>query len=91
MRKNEILKIYGTDFAGMTLRLLEAADLAGMIRERTGMKEPVSADPCVGSKPNLVTPSPAMFGATTHPEIVEGIIVYLQNHGFANLMICEGS
>ncbi len=75
----------------MTLQLLETADLAGMIREKTGIKEPDPVDPCIGIKPNLVTPSPAMFGATTHPEIVEGIILYLKKHRFTNLMICEGS
>ena len=71
----------------MTVRLLREADLAGHIREKTGD----DADPCIGIKPNLVTPTPAMYGATTHPEVVEGIIRYLQEHGYTNLMICEGS
>lgn len=94
MKRNEILKIHGTEFTRMTKRLLEEADLAGLIRNKTqglaalGCEKP---DPCIGIKPNLVTPSPAMFGATTHPEVVEGIIQYLQEHGFTNLLICEGS
>ena len=91
MRENEILKIYGTDYIDMTRILLEEAGLAGQIRETIKNRDPGLADPCIGIKPNLVTPSPAMFGATTHPEIVEGIILYLQEHGFTDLMICEGS
>lgn len=45
----------------------------------------------IGIKPNLVLPSPASSGATTHPEIVEGIVCYLQAKGFRRLMILEGS
>ena len=82
MRKNQILKIYGTDYKEMTKTLLAAADLAGMIGDRSRR---------IGIKPNLVCPSPAEFGATTHPEIIAGIIEYLQENGFRNLLIAEGS
>ena len=44
-----------------------------------------------GIKPNLVCASPAEEGATTHPQIVEGIICYLQSEGFANIKIMESS
>ena len=87
LRKNEIIRIHGTDYTDMTVRLLEAAGLADDIRAAT---DGVS-DPVIGIKPNLVSPTPASFGATTHPEIVEGILLYLKEHGFGNLMICEGS
>lgn len=45
----------------------------------------------IGIKPNLVCASPASEGATTHPEIVEGIIIYLHDNGFKNIRIIEGS
>jgi len=91
MKKNEIIKTYGTDFISMTQRLLEEADLAGHILEKTGGMTQDPAGALIGIKPNLVSPTPAMFGATTHPEVVEGIIRYLREHGFTNLVICEGS
>lgn len=45
----------------------------------------------IGIKPNLVSPSEASWGATTHPEIVAGIIEYLQENGYGNIAILEGS
>ena len=66
----------------MTERLLQEADLAGMIGDR---------EKRIGIKPNLVSASPASEGGTTHPEVVEGLIRYLQRHGFYNLAIMEGS
>jgi uncharacterized protein (DUF362 family) len=82
MLKNEILQIYGTDYKKNTVRLLEEADLAGLIP---------SPGARIGIKPNLVSASEASWGATTHPEVVAGIIEYLQAHGFNNLVIAEGS
>ena len=73
MKDNQIWKIYGTAYKEMTVRLLKSTDLAGRIRDR---KRRI----CI--KPNLVCPSPADFGATTHPEIVSGIIEYLRENGF---------
>ena len=66
----------------MTKELLEAADLIGLISDH---------DCRIGIKPNLVAPADASWGATTHPEIVAGIIEYLQDHGCRNLVIAEGS
>ena len=82
MQKNQILKIYGTDYKGMTKRLLAEADLKGRIPGKHAR---------IGIKPNLVSPTPASYGATTHPEVVAGIIEYLQENGFRNLVIAEGS
>ncbi|MBS6395805.1 MAG: DUF362 domain-containing protein [Clostridiales bacterium] len=82
MNKNEILVIYGTDYIEKTRELLEAAGLAQMIGD-SGKR--------IGIKPNLVAPVPASEGGTTHPEVVEGLIRYLQEHGFCNLVIMEGS
>lgn len=45
----------------------------------------------IGIKPNLVAPVPAEEGATTHPQVVEGLIRYLKKHGYENLVIMESS
>ncbi|TAH67871.1 MAG: DUF362 domain-containing protein [Anaerolineaceae bacterium] len=45
----------------------------------------------IGIKPNLVLARSADEGATTHPEIVEGIILYLQDTGIDDITILEGS
>jgi uncharacterized protein (DUF362 family) len=42
-------------------------------------------------KPNLVVSSPASGGATTTPAIAEGLIEWLADHGFSNVIIAEGS
>lgn len=82
MKKNQILKIYGTDYKDMTVRLLTQADMLSHI---------VDKDWRIGIKPNLVSPSPASYGATTHPEVVAGIIEYLQAGGCRNIALMEGS
>lgn len=82
MKENQILKIYGTDYKEMTKRLLEKAEL----------EKRIPAKECrIGIKPNLVSPSPASLGATTHPEVVAGIIEYLQERGFRKIVMAEGS
>ena len=45
----------------------------------------------VGIKPNLVCPTPASYGATTHTEVVAGIIEYLAEGGISDVLIAEGS
>ncbi|MGI6056389.1 MAG: DUF362 domain-containing protein [Bilifractor sp.] len=82
MRENQIWKIYGTEFLEMTKTLLGSAGLADRIGDR-------NLRICV--KPNLVSPTPADFGATTHPEIAAGIIEYLQENGFDHILMAEGS
>jgi len=81
MDRNEIYKAFGLDYTEMTRRLLD----------RSGLCNEIGQDMCIGIKPNLVTSSPAKFGGTTHPEVVEGIILYLKEHGFDNIIIAEGS
>lgn len=81
MKKNEILRIYGKEYTELTKRLLEEADLISEITP--GMK--------VGIKPNLMSCIPADWGATTHPEVVAGIIEYLKEHGIHDICIMEGS
>ncbi|MDR1955625.1 MAG: DUF362 domain-containing protein [Treponema sp.] len=80
--QKEILVIYGDDPETMALRLAAAAGLAERIGDRHKR---------IGLKPNLVVPRPACEGATTHPELVRGLIAYLQQQGFTRLAILEGS
>ena len=82
MEKNEILVIYGNAISEMAEKIAEAAGLAELIGDRNKR---------VGLKPNLVVASPASHGATTHPEIAEGLIAYLKRNGFGNIVILEGS
>ena len=69
IQKNQIWKLYGTKYLRMTKKLLEETELASLIGDRKAR---------IAIKPNLVVPSPAQFGATTHPEVVAGIVEYLQ-------------
>ena len=82
MKKNELLVTYGTDYVNMTEELLREAGLAELIGDRNRR---------IGIKPNLVAPVLAAEGGTTHPEVVEGLIRYLQANGFQDLTIMEGS
>ena len=88
MKKDEILRAYGTDYQNMTRRLLEAADLEAAVFEKCG---PEAKHARIALKPNLVNVSEASYGATTHPEVVFGIVDYLLEKGFSNLFILEGS
>ena len=45
----------------------------------------------VSLKPNLVVPGPASNGATTHPEVVEGVILFLKDFGVKKIKIIESS
>ncbi len=82
MERNEIIKIYGTNYKEMTKMLLAGADLASLIP---------APETRIGIKPNLNVSTPASFGATTHPEVVAGILEYLQEAGFSNIVVLEGS
>ncbi len=80
--KNQIWKLYGTEYKEMTRELLSKTDLASLIGDKKKR---------IGIKPNLVVASPAEFGATTHPEVVAGIVEYLQENQFENIVIVESS
>jgi uncharacterized protein (DUF362 family) len=82
MKADEILIIYGEESAAMAYRIAEEAALGDLIGDRRRR---------VGLKPNLVVARPAVEGATTHPEIAEGLIDYLRDQGFSNIVILEGS
>lgn len=76
-----IYEIYGTDAHGMTLKLMQAANVAAMI--------PKGAS--VALKPNLVVASAPERGATTHPGVLSGCIEYLQSNGFSGISIIESA
>ncbi len=72
---------YGTDLQKMAFELMDTAGIGGRLKPTTK----------IGIKPNLVVSRPADNGATTHPEIVEGILRYLQAFGIHNITILEGA
>jgi len=81
MDKNQLYVNYGNDPLKMGYEILEAIHADAMIRP--GMK--------IAIKPNLVVAKPADSGATTTPELVEGVIRYLQEKGCSDITIMEGS
>lgn len=82
MEKNEILLIYGGNYKEMTKELLTAAKLADQIGDPKKK---------IGLKPNLAVAKRPESGATTHMEMIEGTIEYLQENGFKNIFITESS
>ncbi|MDR1721804.1 MAG: DUF362 domain-containing protein [Methanobrevibacter sp.] len=72
---------YGTDYKKMTIDLMEKAKI----------NEDLNPKMKVVIKPNLILPSPAKNGATTHSEIVEAIIIYLQKNKIKDISIAEGA
>lgn len=85
MKENEIILSKGGDLRDRAYSLCQAARLENMITERHDRNAHIVI------KPNLLGPIPASEGATTHPQIVEGIILYLRERKFSNLSVCEGS
>ncbi|HEX7715220.1 MAG TPA: DUF362 domain-containing protein [Bacillota bacterium] len=81
MNPNEIFVIYGNTPQSMVQELL-----AHIQPERE-----IDRNSRIGIKPNLVVAKPAAGGATTSPELVAGVIEYLQAKGFQNICILEGS
>ena len=72
---------YGSDAFNTTYGALEASDIRAFLE--TGM--------AVAIKPNLVVPSPAFSGATTHPEVVDALISFLKDFGITRMRIIESS
>ena len=72
---------YGTDIAKTTYDALTASDIALYL----------NAGHTVSIKPNLILSQPADGGATTHPEVIEGIILFLKGFGVKNIKIIESS
>ena len=82
MEKNDIIIIHGTDYKNMAKRVLEQAGVAADIGDLNKK---------IALKPNLVTAKAPSSGATTHSELLAGVIEYLREHGFQNITIMEGS
>ncbi|MCL2152848.1 MAG: DUF362 domain-containing protein [Oscillospiraceae bacterium] len=76
-----IVIAYGGEIAKNAYDALASSDIALYLD--TGM--------AVSIKPNLVVACPASDGATTHPEVIEGIIMFLKDFGVKNLKIIESS
>ncbi len=82
MEKNDILVIQGENYKQMAVQILEAAHLADELRDR-GKR--------IGVKPNILGALKASTGAVTHPELVDGVLSYLQENGFKDLVVLESS
>jgi len=78
---NNIYIIYGKDAKSMTKDLLKYVDVNKYIPRNSK----------IAIKPNLVVAKPYTSGATTNPQIVEGIIEYLKENGHDNITILEGA
>jgi len=78
-----IVIAYGKNIAENTYDALAASDVGLYLK----------AGHSVSIKPNLVVASPAKNGATTHPEVIEGIILFLKDFGVnvKKAKIIEGS
>lgn len=72
---------YGKNYIQNTYDTLVASDIGSYL----------SVGFAVSIKPNLVVPCPAWDGATTHPEVVEGIILFLKDFGVKKIKIIESS
>lgn len=82
MNKKDMFIIHGTNYKDMAKQILERAAVAESIG---------STDRKVALKPNLVAAISPSDGATTHGELLSGALEYLQDHGFTDISIMEGS
>ena len=72
---------YGTDWVRNTYDALAASDIKDYLRP----------DHKVAVKPNLILARAAKDGATTHPEVAEGIILFLKDFGVSHVKIIESA
>jgi len=78
---SKIYEIFGTDAHGMTVALMEAANVV----------ETIPGGASVALKPNLVVSGSPDNGATTHAGVLSGCIEYLQAHGITDISVIESS
>jgi len=76
-----IVITYGSDITKNTYDTLTASDIGSFLKSGYN----------VSLKPNLVVPGPASNGAVTHPQVVEGVIMFLKDFGVKNIKIIESS
>ena len=82
MNESDIHVIYGSqNIQRMAYELMDAMDVAAELGK----------DARIALKPNFAVSKPADSGATTHPEVAEGVLQYLIERGFHNISIMEGS
>ncbi|MCL2634030.1 MAG: DUF362 domain-containing protein [Oscillospiraceae bacterium] len=78
---------YSSDILNGTLKLLKASSLDealyGVSKTKHAMR--------VSIKPNMVLARHPSEGATTHAEVVEGIIIFLREHGIRDIEIIESA
>jgi uncharacterized protein (DUF362 family) len=72
---------YSPAITQSTIETLQTSDISAYLRPNMR----------VAIKPNLVLAAPASNGATTHPEVVEGIIIFLREFGIKKIEIIESS
>ena len=72
---------YGDEIAKTTYETLAASNINKYLKPEMS----------VAIKPNLVVPGPAYDGATTHPEVCEGIILFLRDFGCDKIKIIESA
>jgi uncharacterized protein (DUF362 family) len=82
MKRTDIIINYGTDYKNMAIEVCKRAGLASMIGG-TGKR--------IGIKPNIVNATTADQGATTHPELVAGVIEAILSSGHNDISIIEGA
>ncbi|MCL1859056.1 MAG: DUF362 domain-containing protein [Oscillospiraceae bacterium] len=76
-----IFVTYGKDIVKNTYDILKESDIDLYLNSNFS----------VSIKPNLVVSRPAYDGATTHPEVIEGIIIFLKDFGVKKIKIIESS
>ena len=72
---------YSKDWVKNTYDVLAASDIGAHLRP----------DHKVAVKPNLILARAAKHGATTHPEVVEGILLFLKDFGVSHIKIIESA
>lgn len=78
---SELFVNYSSDSLRGTLKLLE----------ESGLKRIIDPNMKISIKPNMVLAKPPLSGATTHAEVVEGLIIYLKELGVQKIEIIESA
>lgn len=81
MDKNQIFIGYSNKANSIVKKLLSKISIENEFKK----------DSLIALKPNLINATKSKKGATTDPQLVRGVIEYLKEKGFNNLMIMEGS
>ncbi|UMZ74522.1 DUF362 domain-containing protein [Natranaerofaba carboxydovora] len=82
MEKGKIYTIYGNSPKEMVKKILD---------QYPPKMEDLTKDARIALKPNLVKPKYSDSGATTSPEMVAGVLEFLKDKGFNNIVIMESS